>query len=141
MKVIFESNDKNFLLKDNRRIKQWVEDTIRKEGKVRGQINFQFVESKEIKRINYKYLNHNYPTDIITFNKSFLNIISGDIYICAGVVKKNTSEFSEKSFKNELYRVIIHGILHLLGYNDIKMKDIEIMRSKEDLYLYNLETF
>jgi probable rRNA maturation factor len=87
--------------------------------------------------INIEYLKHNYYTDIITFNYVEGNIISGDLFISVDRVKENSTEFNTSLIK-ELYRVIFHGILHLIGYNDKTEEEQKIMRGKEDLYLVKL---
>jgi rRNA maturation RNase YbeY len=97
-------------------------------------LNFTFVSDKEIILINTKFLRHNYPTDIITFDYSLLNIISGDIFISLDTILQNSVKFNT-TIKNELNRVMIHGILHLIGYNDKKVNEKKLMRSKEDFYL------
>lgn len=94
-----------------------------------------FVEKKEIKKINNKYLNHDYFTDIITFpyeiNKSS---VQGEIFMCLDVIKENSS-FYNVSYKNEFERVLVHGCLHLTGYNDKTRKQKELIRARENFYL------
>ena len=97
-------------------------------------LNFTFVSDKEIILINTRFLRHNYPTDIITFDYSLLNIISGDIFISLDTILQNSLKYNT-TMKNELNRVMIHGILHLIGYNDKKVNEKKLMRSKEDFYL------
>ncbi len=97
-------------------------------------LNFTFVSDREIILINTRFLRHNYPTDIITFDYSLLNIISGDIFISLDTILQNSVKYNT-TMKNELNRVMIHGILHLIGYNDKKVNEKKLMRSKEDFYL------
>ena len=78
-------------------------------------------------------------TDVITFDKSFLNTISGEIYISIDTVYENAGQFSGDCVLKELYRVIIHGVLHLLGFDDKSKEEQKIMRSKEDISLGYLE--
>lgn len=98
------------------------------------EVNVIFVNDRRIKILNKKYLNHNYPTDIITFNYSESLFISGDLFISIDTIWYN-SKMNKVSFKDELYRVIIHGILHLIKYNDKSKVEKIIMRKKENYYL------
>jgi probable rRNA maturation factor len=85
-------------------------------------------------KINEQYLNHNYYTDIVTFDYVENSVISGDLFISVDRVEENASQLGV-SFDEELYRVIFHGILHLCGYNDKTIAEKEMMREKEDFYL------
>lgn len=99
------------------------------------EIIINFITEKEITKINKSYLNHNYPTDIITFSYAPpSDKIEAEIFISLQIVKKN-SKIYKVSFKNELMRVIIHGCLHLAGYNDKTPLEVELMRQKENYYL------
>ena len=97
-------------------------------------INFIFVNDRSIFLMNEKFLHHSYPTDIITFDYSLNKIVSGDIYISVETVLYNSKKYSV-SFGNELNRVMIHGLLHLLGYKDKNISEKKKMRSKENFYL------
>ena len=117
-----------------RKITNWIKETIHSEGKKSGEISFIFCSDNYLLEVNKKYLNHDYFTDIITFDYVENNIISGDIFISCDRVKENAKEF-DKTFENELSRIIIHGVLHLLGYKDKVKKDKLLMTQKEDFYL------
>ena len=94
-----------------------------------------FISSGEITIINKKYLNHNYSTDIITFNYSgSMDNLDGEIFICYEDAKNNSRKF-KNSLPEEIFRLVIHGILHLLGYNDIKAKEYKIMKRQENQLL------
>ena len=84
--------------------------------------------------MNIKYLQHDYFTDIITFDYCEKNILSGDLFISIDSVRENAN-FYGTEFKEELNRVIVHGLLHLIGYDDHSPEDIATMRSKENYYL------
>lgn len=99
-----------------------------------GDINVIFCSDNYILDINMKYLQHDYFTDIITFDYCHDNIISGDLFISIDSVKEN-SEYYGTDFQEELNRVLIHGVLHLIGYDDHSESDIKTMRSKEEYYL------
>jgi probable rRNA maturation factor len=113
----------------------WLSEIAKNENKEIGEIEFIFVDDPRIIEINQIFLKHFYPTDIITFDNSFLNSISGSIYISVDSVRGNSKLFSGGEFKKELNRVIVHGLLHLIGYNDKTVDETKLMREKEDFYL------
>jgi len=117
-----------------RNIKNWINNTVVNENKLVGEIQYIFCSDNYLLKINKKFLDHDYYTDIVTFDYDEKNIISGDIYISIDRVKENAKIF-EVDFNNELLRVIIHGILHLIGYNDKSDIEKNIMRNKENYYL------
>ncbi len=139
MKIEFISRVKDFNLHEEKKLKDWIKLVIGKEKKELNHLEFIFVTKSEIEKINRDFLNHNYPTDIITFNKSFLEVISGEIYICTEIVKENSVTYSKNSMLEELHRVIIHGVLHLVGFNDSNDSEMEVMRNKENELLSYLE--
>jgi probable rRNA maturation factor len=112
----------------------WIKKVISIEEKRVGDISFIFCSDGYLLDVNKRYLNHNYFTDIITFDDVEGNVINGDIFISVDRVKENSIEF-ETSFDNEIHRIMIHGVLHLLGYKDKAKKDKIVMTEKEDLYL------
>lgn len=111
---------------------------IAAESKTNGEINFIFCNDEFLIGINRKYLNHDNYTDIITFDYSEGNVVSGDIFISIDRIKENAKNYGV-SFENELYRVMIHGILHLCGYKDKRRTEKEKMTAGEDKYLSELE--
>ncbi|MDO8952208.1 MAG: rRNA maturation RNase YbeY [Draconibacterium sp.] len=115
-------------------LKKYINLLINSELNKVGEISIILCSDKYLLEINIEYLKHNYYTDIITFNYVEGNIISGDLFISVDRVKENSTEFNTSLIK-ELYRVIFHGILHLIGYNDKTEEEQKIMRGKEDLYL------
>lgn len=115
-------------------VKLLVKDIVYAEGKKLGEIHYIFVGPDEIIRINTEFLKHNYLTDVITFDHSRKNVVHGEVFLCPFVIKENSAIY-HVSFRNELYRVIIHGVLHLLGYEDGTDELRERMREKENLYL------
>jgi rRNA maturation RNase YbeY len=117
-----------------RKITNWVKQTVISEGKIPGEISFIFCSDLYLLEVNRKFLNHDYFTDIITFDYVENNLISGDIFISCDRVKDNAIEY-KTTFENELSRIIIHGVLHLLGYKDKSKKDKLFMTQKEDFYL------
>ncbi|MBT5858821.1 MAG: rRNA maturation RNase YbeY [Flavobacteriales bacterium] len=124
----------DFEIKDSERTSEWIEQLIIEEGKEMGEITYIFCNDKFLLERNQKYLNHDTLTDIITFDYCEGDIISSDIMISIDRVKENSTIF-ENSFSDELKRVMSHGILHLIGYDDHNEKDKEIMREKENYYI------
>ena len=124
----------SFTLKNKRKIKNWLKDTILNEKKKVGDINYIFCSKEYLKKMNNDYLTKNYETDVISFDFSKDNKISGDIYISNETVKKNSVIFNV-GFSNELKRVMVHGLLHLLNYNDKSKQELKIMREKENFYI------
>jgi len=124
----------DFEIKDSERTSEWIEQLIIEEGKEMGEITYIFCNDKFLLERNQKYLNHDTLTDIITFDYCQGDIISSDIMISIDRVKENSTIF-ENSFSDELKRVMSHGILHLIGYNDHNEKDKEVMREKENYYI------
>jgi probable rRNA maturation factor len=104
------------------------------EKKKLGEICFIFVSEKEILRINREFLKHDYITDVITFSNSIKLTVGGDIFICPEMVFNNAVDYGSDNY-TELFRVMIHGILHLVGYNDGSVNEKSDMRGREDYYL------
>lgn len=128
------ANVKPVLLGNKRLIKEFVIDLIFKEGKSVDIINYIFCSDEYLIEINKSFLNHDFYTDIISFDLSEGSDIIGEIYVSIDRVKENSISHSEK-YKTELLRVIFHGALHLCGYRDKKKSEITVMRQKEDYYL------
>jgi rRNA maturation RNase YbeY len=115
-------------------LKRFVEKLFKAENKEISQVNYIFCTDRSIKKINKQYLEHDYATDIITFDLSEDKTITADIYISVERVRENARTLG-LSFKSEIHRVIFHGALHLCGYRDKTNTEIKKMRGKEDLYL------
>ena len=115
-----------------------IKNLIYKELKILGDISIILCSDKYLLNMNIEYLQHNYYTDIITFNYVEGNKISGDLFISIERVIENSKEFNTSWIK-ELYRVIFHGVLHLIGYNDKTADEKKVMREKEDLYLSEVD--
>jgi probable rRNA maturation factor len=131
--INFHTEDVAFTIKNKTRIKKWIIQTIEAKKRKAGDINFIFCADTYLLAINKQYLNHDTFTDIITFDYSKESItkpISGDIFISIDRIKENAASFS-KTIENELHRVIIHGVLHLLGYKD-KTRDAKEEMTKQE---------
>jgi probable rRNA maturation factor len=124
----------NFRLKGWRKIRKLVDKVISDEGKVPGDLNFILTNDSSIRKINRQFLQHNYYTDVISFDNSKDNVVSGEVYISLDTVKINALNY-KVSLRLELIRVIIHGILHLCGYDDKSETERGLMRTREDYWL------
>lgn len=138
MELQFFSEDIDFSLPHPERIKSWLFSAIKDEKFYPGNINFIFTSDNYLLNINKQYLSHHYLTDIITFNYVQENTIHGDIFISIETVKNNSSRFGV-TFNDEVHRVMIHGILHLIGYDDQTDEQKSEMRKKENEYLDRLK--
>lgn len=133
--IYFHTEAIPFRLKKSAELKTWIQRIIKARKKTPGNINFIFCSDRYLLELNKKYLKHDYFTDIITFNQSDdERVISGDIYISVERVRENAATARHPA-DDELHRVMIHGILHLLGYNDKSASEKKKMRQKEDEYL------
>ena len=121
----------DFLLDNETQFYDWISRVILSENKKEGDINYIFCDDEYIFEINKQYLDHDYYTDIISFDYSVGNELNGDIFVSIDRVKENAIDFNA-TFDDELKRVIIHGILHYCGYKDKSEEDEALMRSKED---------
>ena len=99
-----------------------------------GDINIIFCSDNYILDVNMKYLQHDYFTDIITFDYCEKKVLSGDLFISVDSVRENSVYYGTE-FEDELNRVIVHGLLHLIGYDDHSEEDVKVMREKENYYL------
>lgn len=134
LSISFHSEDVDFQLENEQQIIDWIKNTIQQEAKSATEISYIFCSDEYLYQMNLAYLNHDTYTDIITFDYTENSVVSGDIFISIDRVKENAIKF-KTTFKNELSRVIIHGVLHLLGYKDKTPEQKQVMRSKEDFYL------
>jgi rRNA maturation RNase YbeY len=112
----------------------WLEKTIREEGFVLGKLQYVFLSDDDLHQINVDFLNHDTYTDIITFDYNRNEFIFGEIYISIDRVEENAQK-NHIDFEMELHRILVHGLLHLLGYKDKSPNEKSIMTSKEDYYL------
>lgn len=131
MPINYQSQDIKFVLKEKRKVSKWINDVIKSHQKKLGNVSYIFCSNKYILELNQQYLNHNYFTDIITFDYCYDNVVEGDIFISIDTVLDNSHRF-KTNFNDELLRVIIHGVLHLIGFSDKTVKEQKQMRVLED---------
>lgn len=124
-------NDK---LSNTEDINLWINNVIKEEEMIIGELVYVLCNDEYLLKKNIQFLNHNTLTDVITFDYSDDKIISGDILISTERVVENAKIFNV-NYLTELHRVMVHGLLHLLGYKDKNEKDADIMREKENYYL------
>jgi probable rRNA maturation factor len=131
----FFSEDVDFDLPRPLKTKKWIKNTSKSEGYEISDLNYIFCSDEYLLEINKQYLDHDYFTDIITFDNSEEdNVLEGDIYISVDRVRENAETF-HADFETEMRRVLIHGLLHLMGYEDSDESLKKAMRGKEDEYL------
>ena len=138
MAIYFSTENIDFELENEPKVKKWILAVVSAQGKRVGNLNYLFCDDAYLINVNRTYLNHDTYTDIITFDYVEGNVVSGDIMISVERVRENAGLFNS-SFEQELRRVIIHGVLHLLGQADKSDEDAAEMRRKEDsaLALWN----
>ena len=132
--VSYFLQDIDFVFKHKRLNNSWLKLVAESEIKKLGNINIIFCSDNYILDVNVKYLGHDYFTDIITFDYCEKDILSGDLFISIDTVRDN-AEFYKTEFNDELNRVIVHGLLHLIVYDDHTPEEQKIMREKENYYL------
>jgi len=131
-KINFFSHDIPASLNNTTNLKHFIESIFKKERQKLDSMNYIFCSDRVILEINKKYLNHDFYTDVITFDLSPNNkVIAAEVYISIERIRDNAKQLG-LSIKSELHRVLFHAALHLCGYNDKKKKDKEIMRKRED---------
>lgn len=135
MAIAFHSEDTKFdIAGQKRRVASWIRTAVGEEGFRVGEIHVIFCSDAYLLGINRQYLQHDYYTDIITFDYCEKGILSGDLFISVDMVRGNADKYNVM-FHVELLRVIIHGVMHLAGYKDKTDSDTEKMRERENHYL------
>jgi len=127
----FFSEDIDYLPDDQDQLARWIASVIEDEGKIPAAVSFIFCSDDYLLKMNIEHLGHDYYTDIITFDYCEGPVISGDLFISVDRVRENAADL-KVTFDDELHRVMIHGVLHLLGYGDKTNEDAQHMRAMED---------
>jgi rRNA maturation RNase YbeY len=135
--VIEYNYESEFKLVNEAQLANWIVSCIEKDDFKVGEINYIFCDDAYLHKLNIEFLQHDTLTDIISFDNTLGKIISGDIFISIERVKENTTTFNS-SFDVELHRVMIHGVLHYMGYKDKKEDEKQLMREKENQCLFLL---
>jgi len=130
----FHFENISFILSNKKALRIWLNNCAKAENQIIDELNYIFCSDNHLLEINKKFLNHDFYTDVISFDYSEDENITGDIFISYERVKENARDFSIP-IKDELHRVIIHGLLHLMGYSDKTTPQKSEMKSKEDFYL------
>ena len=117
-------------------MEKWIKKALKHFKYKKAELGVIFCDDNYLKKINVKYLNHDFFTDVISFDYSENKIIKGDVFVSVDRVKENASTFGV-SFNDELFRVIIHGVLHLCGFNDKTVEEKKEMRKQENFFLNN----
>ena len=139
MPVFFHNEDVDFSIQQKNKKKRWLKAVIDHLDFKLGNISVIFCSDDYLLSLNKKHLNHNYYTDVITFNYCSNKTISGDIFVSVDRVRAFSID-TNTSFLSEINRVIVHGVLHLCGFDDKKPDEILRMRKLEDLYLTKLQS-
>ncbi|MDY0780482.1 rRNA maturation RNase YbeY [Tenacibaculum sp. IB213877] len=121
----------DFQLENEEKTSNWILECIEKEGFELGEINYIFCDDAYLHKINVEFLNHDTLTDIISFDYTMGKLVGGDIFISVERVAENANDFNV-SFENELHRVIMHGVLHYMGFKDKTEEQKQEMRAKEN---------
>ena len=132
--ISYFTEDVKFVLKGKLLNNRWLKMVVGSEVKRMGDLSIIFCSDPYILDINLRYLQHDYFTDIITFDYCEGNTVSGDLFISIDSVRENAL-FYGASFEDELDRVMVHGVLHLLGYDDHTPEEQAVMRAKENYYV------
>lgn len=129
--MIYFNYEGDFTLENEEQVADWIERIIESEDKELGEISYIFCDDEYLHKINVEYLDHDTLTDIISFDYTEGDIISGDIFISIERVQDNANDFNVP-FETELKRVLAHGVLHYCGYKDKSEADEQLMRAKEE---------
>ena len=130
----------SFSLDNENKVSKWLKKAVETEGFSVGEVVYAFFNDNDLKELNIKYLNHDFFTDVISFNDSKNDVLSGNIAISVDRVKENSIKF-KTSFNDEMMRVMVHGLLHFMGYDDSSEEETLLMRNKEDdnLKMFHVE--
>lgn len=138
--ITYQTEDTSFRFGSRRLTSRWIKEIVSHADLKIGDLSVVFCSDPYILDVNRQYLGHDYYTDIITFDYCEGNVLSGDLIISVDTVRANAEEYGAASFDEELHRVIIHGVLHLIGFDDHTPEDQAEMRRQENAALALLKT-
>ena len=136
IKFIFNTD---FILNNKKEISNWLHSLADKEGFSIKNLHYNYVSAEKIQDVNQKFLNHDYPTDVITFDYCKNKELSGEVFVCQKVVEQNALDHSQ-TVENETLRVLCHALFHLCGYKDDSTEDLAVIRSAEDNAIASFQT-
>lgn len=134
MPICYHNNEVTFSLRHKRKINEWIMQIVMLHKRTVGNISFVFCSDTYILDINRQYLNHDYYTDVITFDYSLGELIEAEVFISLDTVRSNANYYGV-SFEEEIHRVIIHSVFHLLGFNDSTEVERTVMTQQENFAL------
>jgi rRNA maturation RNase YbeY len=136
--MIVFNYETNFILKEENILQDWIKNVIDENGFEVGEINYIFCDDEYLHKLNVEFLDHDTLTDIISFDNTLGKLLNGDIFISIDRVKDNAKDF-KVSLEEELHRVMVHGVLHYMGFKDKTDDDKKEMRNRENQALFNLK--
>jgi rRNA maturation RNase YbeY len=136
--MIVFNYETNFILKEENILQDWIKNIIDENGFEVGEINYIFCDDEYLHKLNVEFLDHDTLTDIISFDNTLGKLLNGDIFISIDRVKDNAKDF-KVSLEEELHRVMVHGVLHYMGFKDKTDDDKKEMRNRENQALFNLK--
>jgi probable rRNA maturation factor len=134
LRISFHTTEKRYSISNKNKRRNWISACIKAEGFSIGTIRFIFCSDEFLLDINREFLKHDYLTDVITFSSSSSSLLNGEIYVSFDRVKENAGTY-QVPFEEELNRVLIHGVLHLMDFDDSSKRQKLIMTAKENLFL------
>lgn len=129
--MILFNYETDFKLEDEEQIRNWITNCIESYDFTEGELNYIFCDDDYLLNLNIEFLNHDTLTDIISFDYTLGKLVSGDVFISIERVRENAKKFDQR-VENELNRVLIHGVLHYMGFKDKSDSEKEVMRNEED---------
>jgi len=135
--MILFNYETDFILNEEQIIQDWIMNVVKENGFEVGEINYVFCDDKYLHKLNVEFLKHDTLTDIISFDNTLGNLLNGDIFISIDRIKDNAKDF-KVTFEEELHRVMIHGVLHYMGFKDKSDGDKREMRNQENQALFYL---
>ena len=135
--MILFNYETDFILKEEQIIQDWIMNVVQENGFEVGEINYVFCDDEYLHKLNVEFLKHDTLTDIISFDNTLGNLLNGDIFISIDRIKDNAKDF-KVTFEEELHRVMIHGVLHYMGFKDKSDDDKREMRNQENRALFYL---